>query len=57
MTPMNRNSYNLYYKPNLKSNEKIRTTQPTSLALSFSKNISHKNINFKRKLSTGCMKL
>lgn len=57
MTPINRHSNHLYYKINNKSNEKIRNTQPTSLGISFSKNISQKNMNAKRKLSTGCINL
>ena len=57
MTPINRNSYQFFQKIKNKSNEKIRNTQPTSLGISFTKNISQKNMQAKRKLSTGCNNL
>jgi len=54
MTPMHQNSNSFYKKVQNRSNEKIRNSQPTSLAITFSKHISQKNMPTKRKLSSGC---
>jgi hypothetical protein len=54
MTPLHQPSGNFFKKIYERSNEKIRNTQPTSLAVTFSKHISHKNMETKRKLSSGC---
>ena len=54
MTPLHQPSGNFFKKIYERSNEKIRNTQPTSLAVTFSKHISHKNMQTKRKLSSGC---
>lgn len=56
MTPLHHPASNFFKKIYERSNEKIRNTQPTSLAVTFSKNISHKNMETKRKLSSGCIK-
>lgn len=54
MTPLH--STSIYKKLQQRSNEKIRNSQPSSI-VSFSKNISHKNMQTKRKLSSGCTSL
>jgi hypothetical protein len=54
VTPLHHNTNNYFKKIYQKSNEKIRNTQPTSLGVTFSKNISQKNMQTKRKLSSGC---
>jgi tetratricopeptide (TPR) repeat protein len=53
MTPLHQPT-NYFKKIYERSNDKIRHTQPTSLAVTFTKNISQKNMQTKRKLSSGC---
>lgn len=55
MTPLHQPNGNYFKKIYERSNEKIRNTQPTSLAVTFSKHISQKNMETKRKLSSGCI--
>ena len=54
MTPLHQPCGNFFKKIYERSNEKIRNTRPTSLAVTFSKHISHKNMQTKRKVSSGC---
>ena len=51
-TPIHTNS--IYKKLQQRSNDKIRSSHPASLGASCSKIISSKNMQTKRKLSSGC---
>jgi len=54
MTPMNGNTHSFYKKVSHGSNEKIVNSHAKSLAITFSNHISQKNMQTKRKLSSGC---
>lgn len=54
-TPAYAQTPNIYKKIQIKNNDKIRQSQPSSFSSSLSKHISQKNMKTKRKLSSGCI--